>query len=583
MQRPRFQLILAPVVLVAVLVVPLLAWAQPRSAVPDPPLLSDLDAQVQAVFAPPGWSTPVRLPLRCATPVVRAAQDNPAVLSPASLDLLARSLASLAKDAQSHVSPAGHFIVNYETDGPSAVPAADDNANGVPDYVEWVAEAFEESWSHEVDVLGYTRPFLGSQRYRVDLVSMNSYGLTRRDTQESAGTAIQVNSDFAGFYRQYPELSNQDPQGNVRGGIRVTAAHELKHAIQYTETSWQVPAGWLEQDATWIEDIVFDQVNDYYNYLIDERSGYQSQFVLPSRSLNVMSYEGCTWQHFLSQSYGNSLIREYWQRRSLVLGTEGPARSFAVVLGDRDVDFDDAWARYGAWTYLSGDRARVGEGFEEAVDYPTGNLADPEATWIPWEGAGSLRMLALDLHRLDTAAMEGIPRFDFRGDAAVPWGVSLVLHTASGPEIYPVNVTAGVGLLVIVGRDLSQVDAAAVVVGNAYHDTSVLVSSDYDFTLSPDGGIAVDPALAVGVAPNPFRSQARVDYTVVEAGVTEIALFDLRGRRVRSVLGEFVGPGQQTLFLEGVDDSGLPLAAGRYVLQVRNGGAAANRLVTILR
>ena len=79
-----------------------------------------------------------------------------------------------------------------------------------------------------------------------------------------------------------------EPSGS--GAAKVTIAHELKHASQFTSSAWTEEAGWLEADATWAEDFVFDETDDYLRYL-----PYGSPVSHPDGWLPV-SYEDCLWQ-----------------------------------------------------------------------------------------------------------------------------------------------------------------------------------------------------------------------------------------------------------------------------------------------
>lgn len=78
------------------------------------------------------------------------------------------------------------------------------------------------------------------------------------------------------------------------------------------------------------------------------------------------------------------------------------------------------------------------------------------------------------------------------------------------------------------------------------------------------------PGLArLQVAPNPFNPRTELSFTTGRAGHVELALYDLRGRQLRSVaLGELAA-GPQRLSLDGTDDTGAPLASGVYLLRVR--------------
>jgi len=66
------------------------------------------------------------------------------------------------------------------------------------------------------------------------------------------------------------------------------------------------------------------------------------------------------------------------------------------------------------------------------------------------------------------------------------------------------------------------------------------------------------------VYPNPFNPATSVVFNLPEAGRTKLALYDLRGRQVRSLLDEDLGVGPHTVPWDGRDDQGRSLASGVY-------------------
>jgi len=81
-----------------------------------------------------------------------------------------------------------------------------------------------------------------------------------------------------------------------------------------------------------------------------------------------------------------------------------------------------------------------------------------------------------------------------------------------------------------------------------------------DVTMLPDEfGI-------VSAYPNPFNSQTRVTYNLLEASYVELALFDLSGRRVMDLVSGNKNAGQYTISLDG-----SILTSGVYVIELHAG------------
>ncbi|HEY6196724.1 MAG TPA: multicopper oxidase domain-containing protein [Candidatus Eisenbacteria bacterium] len=95
---------------------------------------------------------------------------------------------------------------------------------------------------------------------------------------------------------------------------------------------------------------------------------------------------------------------------------------------------------------------------------------------------------------------------------------------------------------------------------------------------SPDA--AREPVLA-GVAlgraePTPCTGNARIAFTLPEAGEVELVVFDLAGRAVARLAAGRFGPGEHVVRWAGVDDAGRALPSGTYLYRLL---AADQRLV----
>ena len=85
------------------------------------------------------------------------------------------------------------------------------------------------------------------------------------------------------------------------------------------------------------------------------------------------------------------------------------------------------------------------------------------------------------------------------------------------------------------------------------------------------------------VAPNPSPGGPRIELALATAGHVGLAVFDLSGRRVRTLLDEAREPGVHRVAWDGRDDTGARAPAGFYVLRLEAGGVTATRRITIVR
>lgn len=85
-----------------------------------------------------------------------------------------------------------------------------------------------------------------------------------------------------------------------------------------------------------------------------------------------------------------------------------------------------------------------------------------------------------------------------------------------------------------------------------------------------------------GARPNPFRNQATFAFELPQAGTVRLALYDLRGREVRVLLGGPQPAGPQSIVFDGRDAHGRQIAAGMYYARLDFAGQSEKRSVVFL-
>jgi len=225
-------------------------------------------------------------------------------------------------DEKQHLLPqlynTTNFVIHWTngSDGGNvadAVPPSDANTNGVPDYVENFGEIFEYVRNFEVVIRGFHQPPDDSSepndlngrnpdgRYDVFVYNMSFYGYAMPESgidSLSYYSYIGVDNDYVGF--PTPQLPS----------MQVTAAHEFFHAIQFyydtLEESW-----WMETTATYMEDEVYPDVNDNYQYL---PYWFQRSDVLGLESTqDSHAYGNFIFAKRLSEDFGDVVIRDIWE------------------------------------------------------------------------------------------------------------------------------------------------------------------------------------------------------------------------------------------------------------------------------
>ena len=77
--------------------------------------------------------------------------------------------------------------------------------------------------------------------------------------------------------------------------------------------------------------------------------------------------------------------------------------------------------------------------------------------------------------------------------------------------------------------------------------------------------------------PNPFDDATTITYTVLEPAHVELAVYDVLGRRVRTLVDGVEAGGEHTVAWSGDDDAGRLLPSGFYVYRVRAGEVESAR------
>ncbi len=112
---------------------------------------------------------------------------------------------------------------------------------------------------------------------------------------------------------------------------------------------------------------------------------------------------------------------------------------------------------------------------------------------------------------------------------------------------------------------------------------------NFGFLLKPTEPVATEPVaeavpLALVAAPNPLgRSGTRLSFTIPAAREASVEVFDVRGRRVRSLRAGPLPAGAHTVMWDGRDATGRMLPSGVYLVHLRTETEHTTRRVTIVR
>ncbi|MBC8423560.1 hypothetical protein H8E07_05510 [bacterium] len=83
--------------------------------------------------------------------------------------------------------------------------------------------------------------------------------------------------------------------------------------------------------------------------------------------------------------------------------------------------------------------------------------------------------------------------------------------------------------------------------------------------------------------PNPFNPRTEIRFRLVADGAVVLAVFDLAGRRVATLLDGRLPAGWHARAWHGRDEAGRPVASGTYVARLVTGDGRVSRPMTLAR
>lgn len=332
------------------------------------------------------------------------------------------------------------LCVRWTTKGDNAPPRRDSDGDGIPNQVELTLQVMNHVWDTEVVAMRYRRP-LTDQRASIDnqdkrfdvylaALPRGLYGYCAPDDSRMKSKTYPY-YDVAAYCVLDDDYARSDfPTGTPVSNLKVTAAHEFQHAIQFaydvSEDTWI-----MEATSTWMEDQVYSNVNDNRQYLPF------GQLKTPSRPLDFGKsptwYGNWIFLRWLSETYDPALVRQIWTRldASAVGPDDYSTQGVASALSGRGSTLADTYAAFAAANQTP--KASYSEG----VAYPNA------ARQVVKLGApGSLKSTVNDtLTHLSSSTVRYLPLSSTPGTT-----IDLVVDappTAAGGRAVLIRVTAG--------------------------------------------------------------------------------------------------------------------------------------------
>lgn len=315
----------------------------------------------------------VLAPLRAGAyqPLQRMDSGHRTIFMPQPLDIFtATNAAKRPVLPDSFLSSTHRFKIHYTIAGFDAVADEDTDHDTVPDYIETIAAAFEESYRVEIEQLHYREPpsfKSGTVPYDVYVLDLgNTSGITVSELLDSSAVEEKNVSSYILFENDFV-----GPDFHVHGddAIQTTAAHEFFHAVQLGYVFRKSDSFFFELTAVWMADRVFDDIDKHFYYLDYFFSAPEipltgTSFTIPSVFKHL--YGSCIFAFYLAENFGVDAIRWIWEQMA------GQMALMAVdqLFRNHGSDFETEFLRFATWNFFTGCRAHPGFSYAESPRYP---------------------------------------------------------------------------------------------------------------------------------------------------------------------------------------------------------------------
>ncbi|NLF74646.1 MAG: hypothetical protein GX573_03040 [Chloroflexi bacterium] len=290
-----------------------------------------------------------------------------------------------------------HFVIHYTLHGIDAVPPADRDGSGTPDWAEDVGRVMEAVWTAQVDRMGWPAPLPdrgegGDERfdvYLMELFSKNMAGYVSPDggfVGDNPNTARREQQAAFGYMVLENDFVDPSPPAGLRvwpphDWLRIIAAHEFNHAIQIAINGMHPMSWWYEATANWMETQVFPDLRDN---LESAGAVFKSPDTCMLRYGGVNRVEsGLHWygmwvfNQSLAEQYGPGIVRDIW----LAMADGAGYAPFDDTLAAHGTTFEDEVRRLGLNVLL--------RRFAGGADFPIARLqetVDGPGEWSPADG-----------------------------------------------------------------------------------------------------------------------------------------------------------------------------------------------------
>ncbi|WP_375760086.1 MXAN_6640 family putative metalloprotease [Corallococcus exercitus] len=273
---------------------------------------------------------------------------------------------------ESALSPGERFRIHFTRQGKHAVPVADADGSGVPDFVELVGRTYERVATFYAG-LGFRLPpddaspagdDGGDGRFDVYLVDFGGIGdgafrqeTCREGATRCTGFMLQEN-DFTGY--GYPSDAE---------AVEILASHEFFHAVQ---AAYRPGLGGIASEGTAV------WATERFEPALDDLEGFTRGYMISPDSTLVLdpagpgvsfTYGAGLFFQLLGERYGDGVLVALLEESVRQPEARWPVLLDTCLRRDFASSFDEAFTLFATWNLGTGPRATPGFGYARGEGY----------------------------------------------------------------------------------------------------------------------------------------------------------------------------------------------------------------------
>ena len=276
---------------------------------------------------------------------------------------------SITDDVTHWETPDGAIRVHYSLEGPNQTNLFDSNDDGLPDFVEQVAQIAQESLSlfSELNLLSPIDESVfnlsdngGSDALDFYLIDFGGnadghFGVDACDEQNRCTGHMVIENDFSGYsYSNYLE------------GLTTVVPHEIFHLVQAAYTR-SLPIWISEGTAVWAQrryDLDSRDFRRFASTYLAETSRPLNK--PPSGPVQAFAYGTCIWWEFLTLRHGVDLIEELMSAWQPLQEDAEMVSAMVAVLEARGDSMASMWTDFASYNLSTGARSGILESYPDA-------------------------------------------------------------------------------------------------------------------------------------------------------------------------------------------------------------------------